>query len=63
VRLGAEVTWIIKQRNERDVVLLSEDPKHAIGVVDQLRGNGFTVWIEDTNGKEVDEAALRKAAQ
>jgi hypothetical protein len=56
------VTWIIKQRNERDVVLLSEDPKHAIGVVDQLRGNGFTVWIEDTNGKEVDEAALRKVA-
>jgi hypothetical protein len=32
----------------------SDDPKHALGLVHYL-------WIEDTNGNEIEETVLKKA--
>ena len=37
----------------------SDDPKHALGLA--LRTIGYTAWIEDTNGNEIDERALKMA--
>ena len=34
----------------------SDDPKHALGLVQYLRTIGYNVWIEDTNGNAIDEA-------
>ncbi|MFZ0147970.1 MAG: hypothetical protein WAM72_06420, partial [Xanthobacteraceae bacterium] len=39
----------------------SDDPKHALGVAQYLRTIGYNAWIEDTNGNEVDEKALKMA--
>ena len=39
----------------------SDDPKHALGLAQYLRAIGYSAWIEDTNGNEVDEAALKMA--
>ena len=39
----------------------SHDPKHALGLVHYLRTIGYNAWIEDTNGNEVDETALKMA--
>jgi hypothetical protein len=39
----------------------SEDPKHALGLVQYLRTIGYTAWIEDTNGNEIEETALKIA--
>jgi len=39
----------------------SDDPKHALGLVQYLRTIGYSAWIEDTNGNEVDEKALNMA--
>jgi hypothetical protein len=39
----------------------SEDPKHALGLVQYLRTIGYTAWIEDTNGNEIEETALKMA--
>jgi hypothetical protein len=39
----------------------SDDPKHALGLVQSLRTIGSGAWIEDTNGNEVDEKALNMA--
>ncbi len=39
----------------------SDEPKHALGLVHFLRTIGYKAWIEDTNGNEIDEAALKKA--
>jgi len=39
----------------------SDDPKHALGLVQYLRTIGYSAWIEDTNGNEVDEKALKMA--
>jgi hypothetical protein len=39
----------------------SDDPKHALGLVQYLRTIGYDAWIEDTNGNEIDEKALKMA--
>ena len=39
----------------------SDDPKHALGLVQYLRTIGYTAWIEDTNGKEIEETVLKNA--
>jgi hypothetical protein len=39
----------------------SDDPKHALGLVQYLRTIGYNAWIEDTNGNEMDEKALKVA--
>jgi hypothetical protein len=39
----------------------SEDPKHALGLVQFLQTIGYEAWIEDTDGNEIDETALKKA--
>jgi len=37
----------------------SDDPKHALGLAQYLRTIDYTAWIEDTNGNEIDEKALK----
>ena len=39
----------------------SHNPKHALGLVQYLRTIGYNAWIEDTNGNEIDEKALKMA--
>jgi hypothetical protein len=39
----------------------SDDPKQALGLVQYLRTIGYNAWIEDTNGNEIDEKALKMA--
>ena len=39
----------------------SDDPKHALGLVQCLRTIGYDAWIEDTNGNAIDEKALKIA--
>jgi hypothetical protein len=41
--------------------ILSDDPKHALGLVQYLRTIGYTAWIEDTNGNEIEETVLKNA--
>jgi hypothetical protein len=37
----------------------TDDPKHALGLAQYLRTIGYSAWIEDTNGNEIDEKALK----
>jgi hypothetical protein len=39
----------------------SDHPKHALGQVQYLRTIGYSAWIADTNGNEIDERALKMA--
>ena len=39
----------------------SDEPNHALGLVQYLRTIGYNVWIEDTNGNAIDEKALKMA--
>jgi hypothetical protein len=39
----------------------SDDPKHALGLAQYLRTIGYSAWLEDTNGNEIDEKALKIA--
>jgi hypothetical protein len=39
----------------------SDDPKHALGLVQYLRTIGYEAWIEDSNGNEIEETVLMKA--
>ena len=39
----------------------SNDPKHALRLVQYLRTIGYNAWIEDTSGNEIDEKALKTA--
>ena len=39
----------------------SDDPKHALGLTQYLRAIGYSAWIEDTNGNEIDVKALKIA--
>ena len=41
----------------------SDDPKHALGLAQYLRTIGYSAWIEDTNGNEIDEKALKMAIE
>ncbi len=37
----------------------SDNPEHALGLAQYLRTIGYNAWIEDTNGNEIDEKALK----
>ena len=39
----------------------ADDPKHALGLAQYLRTIGYSAWLEDTNGNEIDEKALKMA--
>jgi hypothetical protein len=39
----------------------SDEPKHALGLVQYLRTIGYRAWIEDTNGNEIEEGVLKNA--
>jgi hypothetical protein len=39
----------------------SDDPKQALGLVQYLRTIGYEAWIEDTDGKEIEETVLKNA--
>jgi hypothetical protein len=41
----------------------SDDPKHALSLVQYLQTIGYEAWIEDANGNEIEEAALKKLNQ
>ena len=41
--------------------IYSDDPKHALDLVQYLRTIGYEAWIEDTNGNEIEETVLKKA--
>lgn len=41
--------------------IYSDDPKHALSVVQYLRTIGYKAWIEDTNGNEIEETVLKNA--
>lgn len=43
--------------------ICSDEPKHALGLVQYLRTIGYKAWIEDTNGNEIEETALKKAIE
>jgi hypothetical protein len=42
--------------------ILSDDPKHALGLAQYLRTIGYNAWVEDTNGNEIDEKVLNRAS-
>jgi hypothetical protein len=39
----------------------SDGPKHALDLAQYLRTIGYNAWIEDKNGNEIDEKALKMA--
>ncbi len=39
----------------------SDEPKHALGLVEYLRSIGYNAWIEDTNANAIDENVLKMA--
>ena len=39
----------------------SDEPKHALGLVQYLRSIGYEAWIEDADGNEIEEAVLKTA--
>jgi hypothetical protein len=39
----------------------SDGPKHALSLAQYLRSIGYSAWIEDTNGNDIDEKALKIA--
>jgi hypothetical protein len=39
----------------------SDDAKHALALVQYLRTIGYDAWIEDTNGNQIEEKALKMA--
>jgi hypothetical protein len=58
------MTWKIKAKGAKQTTeVISDDPKYAVFKVDQWRGDGLKVWIEDIHGNKVEEAAVRQAAE
>jgi hypothetical protein len=39
----------------------SDDPNHALGLVQYLRTIGYKAWIEDTNGNHIEETVLKNS--
>jgi hypothetical protein len=37
----------------------SDEPKHALGLVQYVRTIGYNAWIEDANGNAIDENTLK----
>jgi hypothetical protein len=45
-------TWTIKSE--------IDDPKRALEIIEVQRNRGYKAWIEDENGRNVDEETLKK---
>ena len=59
---GRTVNIIVKAKGPSGPAKIhSDDPKHALGLVQYLRTIGYTAWIEDTNGNEIEETVLKNA--
>ena len=55
------VILIVKARGPSGPAKIrSDDAKHALSLVQYLRTIGYQAWIEDTNGKEIEDTALKK---
>ena len=39
----------------------SDEPKHALGLVQYLRSIGYEAWVEDADGNQIEEAVLKTA--
>ena len=64
VMAGKDEKWvmIVKAKGPSGPAKIhSDDPKHALGLVQYLRTIGYTAWIEDTNGNEFEETVLKNA--
>ena len=54
-----DVSMIVKAKGPSGPAKIhSDDPKHALGLVQYLRTIG---WIEDTNGNVIEETVLKNA--
>ena len=51
-------TWIIKSETEGP-----DDPDRALANISDRRSKGYTAWIEDENGKAVDEDLLKRTGR
>jgi hypothetical protein len=61
-RRARPVNLIVKARGPSGPAKIrSDDPKHALSLVQYLRTIGYKAWIEDTDGKEIEETVLMKA--
>ncbi len=60
-RMALEATGAAPEGPNGRAKIHSDDPKHALGLVHYLRTIGYTAWIEDANGKEIDEKAIKMA--
>jgi hypothetical protein len=61
-RRVSPVNLIVKARGPSGPAKIrSDDPKHALSLVRYLRTIGYKAWIEDKNGKEIEETVLMKA--
>ena len=53
VALGAAMTsWIVKSQ--------IDDPKRALEIAADQRKRGYKVWIEDEEGRDIDEEVLKR---
>ncbi len=57
------MTWKIKARQADGSVseTFSDDAKHALDVLAHHRADGLEAWVEDTEGRRVDENSLSSA--
>ena len=57
------MTWRVKSRNADKSVneMLADTPQQALELLADQRGRGRDAWIEDANGRPVDEASLKRA--
>jgi hypothetical protein len=39
----------------------SDEPQHALGLVQYLRSIGYEAWVEDAKGNEIEETVLKKS--
>ena len=57
-----DVSMIVKAKGPSGPAKIhSDDPKHALGLVQYLRTIGYKAWIEDTNGNVIEETVLKNA--
>ncbi len=56
------MTMIVKAEGPSGAAKIrSGDPKQALGLAHYLRTIGYNAWVEDTNGNEIPEKALKMA--
>jgi hypothetical protein len=61
---GRPVSMIVKAKGPSGPAKIhSNDPKHALGLVQYLRTIGYKAWIEDANGNVIEETVLKNAVK